>query len=250
MKIGAQLYTVREFTKTLEDLDTTLGKIADIGYKVVQVSGTCAYEGEWMRDTLNKYGLTCAVTHSPADELINATEALVNKHNAFGCKYIGLGMCKTIHEDYESFRDTYKPVAEKIRDLGSRFMYHNHQIEFTKLPDGRNVFEHICEDFPADTLSFILDTYWVQFGGGDPAKMIRDMKGRMQCIHLKDLGVVGKEQQMRPVGEGNINFDAVIAAAYDANCEFALVEQDHTYGEDPFDCLARSYKYLNSLGLN
>jgi len=72
----------------------------------------------------------------------------------------------------------------------------------------------------------------------------------MQCIHLKDLGVVGKEQQMRPVGEGNINFDAVIAAAYDSNCEFALVEQDHTYGEDPFDCLARSYKYLNSLGLN
>ena len=44
--------------------------------------------------------------------------------------------------------------------------------------------------------------------------------------------------------------EAVIAAAYDANCEFALVEQDHTYGEDPFDCLARSYKYLNSLGLN
>ena len=39
--------------------------------------------------------------------------------------------------------------------------------------------------------------------------MIRDMKGRMQCIHLKDLGVVGKEQQMRPVGEGNINFDRV-----------------------------------------
>ena len=34
MEIGAQLYTVREFCKTLEDFEETLKKIADIGYVI------------------------------------------------------------------------------------------------------------------------------------------------------------------------------------------------------------------------
>ena len=40
MKIGAQLYTVRDFCKTLDDFSETLKKVADIGYTTVQVSGT------------------------------------------------------------------------------------------------------------------------------------------------------------------------------------------------------------------
>ena len=39
MQIGAQFFTVRAFTKTLDDLSLTLRKVADIGYKTVQLSG-------------------------------------------------------------------------------------------------------------------------------------------------------------------------------------------------------------------
>ena len=46
MEIGAQLFTVRDFCKDLPALAETLRKIADIGYRHVQVSGTCAYEAE------------------------------------------------------------------------------------------------------------------------------------------------------------------------------------------------------------
>lgn len=44
MEIGAQLYTVRDYAKTTEDFAETLKKIADIGYRIVQVSGTCGYD--------------------------------------------------------------------------------------------------------------------------------------------------------------------------------------------------------------
>ena len=37
MKIGAQLYTVRDFCKTLDGFSETLKKVADIGYTTVQV---------------------------------------------------------------------------------------------------------------------------------------------------------------------------------------------------------------------
>ena len=53
MKIGVQMYSVHDFTKTLEDFDLSLKKVADIGYKAVQVSGTCPFEPEWLRDRLD-----------------------------------------------------------------------------------------------------------------------------------------------------------------------------------------------------
>lgn len=54
---------------------------------------------------------------------------------------------------------------------------------------------------------------------------------------------------MAVVGEGNINFDAVISAAEDAGTRYLLVEQDNCNGEDPFDCLKRSYENLRAMGL-
>lgn len=64
MEIGAQLYTVREHTKTLEDFSRTLEKIAAIGYRNVQVSGTCAYEPAWLKAELDRTGLRCVLTHT------------------------------------------------------------------------------------------------------------------------------------------------------------------------------------------
>ena len=62
MKIGAQLYTLRDYCKTLEDFSETLKKVADIGYTTVQVSGTCAYEADWLAEQLKNTGLTCGIT--------------------------------------------------------------------------------------------------------------------------------------------------------------------------------------------
>ena len=38
LQTGAQLYTVRSYTQTIEDFTCTIQKIADIGYKAVQLS--------------------------------------------------------------------------------------------------------------------------------------------------------------------------------------------------------------------
>ena len=59
MKIGAQFYTIRDFCKTLDDFSESLKKVADIGYKTVQISGTCAYTPEWLKAELLKNGLEC-----------------------------------------------------------------------------------------------------------------------------------------------------------------------------------------------
>ena len=54
---------------------------------------------------------------------------------------------------------------------------------------------------------------------------------------------------MAVVGEGNINFDRVLEKAAAGGTEYLLIEQDDCNGEDPFDCLHRSLKYLRARGI-
>lgn len=248
MEIGAQLYTVREFCKNTEDFAETLKKIADIGYRNVQVSGTCAYDPEWLRDQLTQNGLSCVLTHTPADLLLENAESVAAAHNVFQCGLVGLGYYyfdpeKEDH-DYEEFLRKYKPVAEKLAENGKYFMYHNHDGEFQRY-GGKTILKRLSEDFTANEMGFTLDTFWIQAGGADPADWIRQLSGRVPCIHLKDFSYGRK---MAVVGEGNLNFERVFQEAEAAGTKYMLVEQDDCDGEDPFACLARSYNNLRAFG--
>ena len=253
MQIGAQFYTVRDMCKTLDDFALTLKKVADIGYKTVQISGTCPYEADWLKEQLAINDLKCVLTHIPVPKLVGETEQVIADHFTFDCPYIGLGYYSFDEnkEDatYDHFMKTFVPVAEKIRAGGKYFMYHNHDNEF-KLAPGENkqiVLEKLAEEIPADMMGFTLDTYWVQVGGGDPAQWVEKLAGRVPAIHLKDFAFGRK---MAVVGEGNINFDRVFREAEKAGTKFMLVEQDDCNGEDPIECLRRSYEYLKACGFN
>jgi len=253
MQIGAQLFTVREHTKTLEDFAAALEKIAQIGYTTVQVSGTCAFEPEWLRDQLKRTGLTCCATHRSPDKLTADTDAEVAAHNTFGCTYIGIGSMPSafdgVADAYERFKTDFRPVAHRIAQLGLKFMYHNHAFEFAKTDSGETYLERLMSNFSKEELSFILDTYWVQTAGCDPVWWINKLAGRLQCVHLKDISVYGNDARMAPVYAGNMNFDAIIEACGNAGTEYLLVEQDDCYGADPFECLELSYRNLKSKGL-
>ena len=247
MQIGAQFYTVRNQCQTLDDFALTLRKVADIGYKTVQISGTCSYEAEWLREQLAANDLRCVLTHIPVPRLVGETDRVIADHHVFGCENIGLGWYAFNETDtYEGFMATYPRVAQAIREGGRYFMYHNHDQEFKKI-GGKLILEKLAEEIPADIMGFTLDTFWVQAGGGDPAQWIANLAGRVPVIHLKDFAYGRK---MAVVGEGNINFDRVFTEAEKAGTKFMLVEQDDCNGEDPIECLRRSYEYLKACGFN
>lgn len=250
MQIGAQFYTVREQCKTLDDFALTLRRVADIGYKTVQISGTCPYPAQWLREQLDKNGLTCVLTHIPVPRLLGETAQVIAEHRVFDCPLIGLGWYAfdESREDatYAHFMNTFVPVAEEIRAGGRYFMYHNHDQEFKRLGD-RIVLEKLAQDIPAELMGFTLDTFWVQAGGGDPAQWIGKLAGRVPAIHLKDYAY---GRRMAVVGEGNINFDRVFTEAEKAGTKYLLVEQDDCNGEDPIECLRRSYAYLKACGFD
>ena len=97
-------------------------------------------------------------------------------------------------------------------------------------------------------LGFTLDTFWAQMAGLNVPELIRRMKGRVPCVHLKDLGIQVNKPVTAPVGHGNMDFDAILAACADAGAVHLLVEQDDCY-EDPFVCMKKSYDFLRARGL-
>ncbi|MCR5693533.1 MAG: sugar phosphate isomerase/epimerase [Clostridia bacterium] len=251
MRTGAQLYTVRDYCKDLEGFSETLKKVADIGYEFVQVSGTCPFEAEWLKGELAKNGLKCVLTHTNPDAVRNDTAAVIENHKIFGSGLIGIGAMPGGFRDpdYDAFAAAFKPAAKLIASKGLYFMYHNHQFEFAKDEKGVTGIEKLAEAFSPEEMGFTVDTYWVQFGGGDPAQWIRNLKGRVPAIHLKDMAIVENKQRMAVVGEGNINFSRVLYEAENAGTEYLLVEQDDCSGEDPFECLKRSFRRLCSWGI-
>ena len=257
MILGAQFFTLRDHCQTLEGLAESLARVADIGYTTVQISGTCEYDPQWLAEELKKNGLKCVTTHSPFEKLKEQTAQVIADHEVLDCDYIGLGIGPNLLKDMadvESVIDLAHTAGVEIAAAGKTLMYHNHNCEFRRdctAADGSLItrLEYILERVPAEELGFTLDTYWVQAGGADVVKTIGMLGDRIPCVHLKDMNVEGFEQRMAPVGYGNLNWDSILPAIEMTSAKYALVEQDMTYGEDPFECLQKSYRFLTAQGL-
>ena len=239
--LGAQLYTCREAMQSLDQMRRTLRKVAEIGYTAVQLSG---YNREMdvgaMAALITDSGLAVAATHMPWDDFLTDLDTVIETHALWGCRHPAIGGLAPEYrcaDGVKRFADELAPVAEKLAAAGMDFSYHNHNQEFERVEGD-------------ELLKAEIDTYWIQAGGGDPAEWIRTCAGREPLLHLKDMTMGSqREQRYAEIGEGNLNWPAILEAADAGGVEYYLVEQDDCYGRSPFDCLATSYRNLVAMGL-
>ncbi len=250
MKLGAQLFTMRDFTQTENDFDYTISKMAEIGYKTVQVSAIGQISPKRVREICDKYSLEIAITHTNPDRILFDTKNVIKEHEIMDCKYIGIGAMPKKYTDsrfIHRFISDYKESAKMIADSGKLLMYHNHNFEFEKI-NGEKIFDTLINGFTKEEMGFTLDTYWIQAAGADVLEWIEILKDRIPCVHLKDMAVRGYKQVMAPVGEGNMNFKAIVKKLSDIGLtQHLLVEQDECE-ESPFICMEKSYKNIVELG--
>ena len=248
--ISAQLYTVRDYAKTEQDLANTLEKVKACGYDNVQVSGVGPYSVDFLKNKLDELGMSTFGTHSNYDRIINDTDTLIEEHKKLGMKYIGLGWrrCKS-KEETLAFIEEITPATKKIKEAGLQFTYHNHHHEFARLEDGSTMMEVILENTDPALFGLLVDTHWLQTAGVSVEKFLKDNINRIQVIHLKDYMLDSKlERRYAVVGEGNMDFESIMALAEKLGIKYCAVEQDDCYGENPFDCLARSRDNLKKMG--
>ena len=251
MEIGAQFYTLRDKCQDVKSFADALARVAEIGFREVQISGVCQYEPEWLDAELKKNGLKCVLTHWGPEDLRDNTQAVIDKHKVFGCNNIGIGVMPgwVSWENYLAFARDFKKPAQLIKENGAKLFYHNHAFEFSRTPEGDSYFDKILNAFTPDELSITLDTYWAALAGMDFCDLSPKLNGRLECVHLKDLEVINNAPAMAVVGEGNINFEKLMPMFEKAGTKHLLIEQDDTRGECPFECLKRSYKNLKAMGL-
>ena len=245
-RIGAQLYTLRDYCKTKEDLEETFKKLKSIGYKTVQLSAIGDIDPHDIRALCDKYELEPICTHKGYNDYIDNLEGMNEYHKIIGCKIAGIGAMPESFRNPQGFKDFVKeftPVCKAFRDAGMTFAYHNHGFEFMK-DNGKFLMDTLVEDSDFD---FILDVYWLAFSGIDPASFIKKIGKRAIVVHFKDLIVENFSVTMSEVMEGNLNWDSIIAACEEAGCQYAMVEQDVCKG-NPFDSMKISYDNLKTKG--
>ena len=250
--VGAQLYTVREFTKTLDGVAASLKKVADIGYTAIQISGFGPVDPKDVARLAEDNGLAIVSTHTGWDRFQSDLDAVIEEHQLWKCVHPAIGGLPAEYRSAEGvkrFAGELAPIAEKLAQAGMDFSYHNHNHEFAKYGDKLWI-EMLFEETPADMLKFELDVYWIQAGGADPAMWVKKCAGREPLLHLKDMRITPeREQRYAEIGEGNLNWPAILSEARKAGVEWYLVEQDQSYDLDPFESLAISYRNLCAMGL-
>lgn len=252
MDAGLNLYSIRQLVNSGQDFFDVCDKLKKMGYAYLQISGL-PLKAEEIAQVSREKELPVYLTHSPLDRILNDTDAVLEENAAFGCKNIGLGyLPPKIIADERTCKETLEKlngIAEKIEKSGFTFFLHHHQNEFFKYGN-QTVMDFIFENMPA--FHFIIDTYWLQYGGVNVEKFFEKLKGRAECIHLKDYRIalqngssVSFAPQYAPVGAGTLDFFAIVQAAKKAGAKYFFVEQDDA-GEypDPLAQVEESIRFI------
>ncbi|HEY3265435.1 MAG TPA: sugar phosphate isomerase/epimerase [Armatimonadota bacterium] len=249
MTIALQLYTVRD--ECAKGFPDALRKVAAIGYTAVEMAGLYDMEPLAVKEVLNECGLTAAGSHEGYDGIKQDIDAVIQRNVALGCRNVTCPWVAGTDSADPAFWDNlaveFNAFGKAFKDAGITFSYHNHAHEFVKV-DGQFGLVRLFASTDPELVKVEADVGWVWFAGQDPAAFISNYPGRVPLIHAKDHDREDKNLN-RPVGEGALDWKAVLAAAEKIGTEYVVVEEDRTI-LPAMESVARSYVNLKAMGLS
>jgi sugar phosphate isomerase/epimerase len=252
--LGVQLYTVRGIIG--DDPAKVLKAIQDIGYKEVEATyGNLAKIWPALKET----SLKPVSIHLDTDLFFEGgskLDAAIADVKQRGFEYIVLPYIPPAQRGgidmFKKLGETLNKAGEKAKAAGLTLCYHNHAFEFEPLA-GTTGLDLLMKETHRGLVYLELDVFWASVAGHDPVAVLHKYSGRVALVHLKDKASSFPTQfnenvpkdTFKEVGNGSIDFPAVLTAANKAGVRNYFVEQDQTPG-DPIESLRESYKYLSS----
>ncbi len=277
-KIGVQMMVLKDKVGELGIYDL-IQQVAKMGYPSVEISQIPMTEENvnQLRKASLDFGVdisSCSATIDPmfpgmpGETLTNDFDKIVEDLRKLECRYLRLGMIPFSmignREGFIEFAKKAEDMGVRLKEKGIHLYYHNHHVEFQKL-DGEWGLDIIRNN--TTNLGFELDVHWIQRAGLDPIKVIKDYKGRVNIIHLKDYRIGNLDLsalktgdmkkfftdfqniiEFAELGQGNLDLKGIIEAGLESGVEYFFVEQDDTYGKDPMESLKISRDHLVELG--
>ncbi|MEH7484205.1 sugar phosphate isomerase/epimerase [Neobacillus drentensis] len=277
-KIGVQMMMLKGKVDELGAYET-MRKVRELGYGAVEVSQipmTAENVAELKRASedfdIKIAALSAALEPMlpgvPGETLTNDFEKIVNDCKTLDCNFLRIGMlpltCMGHKDKIMEFIEKAEAMAHRLAEYGIELYYHTHHLEFQKY-DGEYLLDIIKNN--TSKLGFELDVHWIQRAGENPIEFVKKYAGRISLLHLKDyrigqmdlsevdfkdmvkfMQVFTNTIEFAELGEGNLDIKAITEAGLESGAQYFLVEQDNTYGRDPFECLEISANHLRKLG--
>ncbi|HSB65745.1 MAG TPA: sugar phosphate isomerase/epimerase [Anaerolineales bacterium] len=275
--IGLQLWSVRnnldlDYVKTLE-------KIAEIGYKNIELITNVTPEGlvfgknmraAELRQHLDHFGL-CAVSSHFVPTPDMRLESIIDDLQVLGVDTLACAIWFWSNQkEVIEFNQTFNHYAETCKKGGIQLYYHNHYHEFQVFGE-QSIFEMMIEQMDKDLVMFEFDTYWAVRGGQDPIYWLKKLGTRCDLLHQKDLPAAAAPvilferfgydanitidtmwetqdvEHFTEVGEGKLNIAGFIQSARKYNnARYVFIEQDMTKKTE-FESIAVSLANINRI---
>lgn len=245
-RAAVQIYTVLQ--EALDDLEGTVGRIAELGFAGVETYGLWdAYSPSQIRRALSNSGLELASAHAPFPAGADARRIL-DENAELGARTLVWSMEREEFDSLDALTAGLVRVneaAENAAEYGMTIAYHNHFAEFSQTFEGRQAYDWLVERLDP-RVSLELDLYWVALGGADPAEVLRRFGGRVRFIHVKDGPVTSYGNDVLvPVGQGAVDMASALSAA--GSVEWHIVELERL-DMDVFEALRESIDFMTAGG--
>jgi sugar phosphate isomerase/epimerase len=244
-RVGLQLYTLR--SEMRKNVEATLERVAAIGYKEVEFAGYFGRDPATLRSTLDALGLIAPACHLGLPDVEAGFDATAAAAKSIG--HHGLIVASVPGKEFASVASIkalaarFNEIGKRARDVGLRFGYHNHNVEFRAV-EGAVPYDILVSETDAALVDFEMDIYWITQAGQDPLAYFAKYPGRFKLVHVKD-SAGPPSYEMRDVGAGVINWKAIFAKREQAGIVHYIVEHDQP--ADPYASVTASYNYLHAL---
>ena len=166
--IAAQMYTVRDFTKTVEGFSDSVAKIGAIGYTAAQVSSIGPIPAADVKKICDDHGITIVNTHVAWPRLQEDIAGVIEEHHLWQCKHVAVGsmprhFIEAGEEGIYQFVKEATEVGRTLHEAGLTFSYHNHSFEFMRYGDkcGLEIlFDETDPPLYAGGAGHVLDPVW------------------------------------------------------------------------------------------
>ena len=234
-RVGVMLYTVRE--DCARDFEGTLRAVAALGVEGVELFDLHGHDAGVVRGWLDELGLAVCSRHAGLEAIESQLPELAAECTVFGHDRLVLSWIEApaSADAAAAMAERLGEIARRAAGLGLRLGFHNHDGEVRPLDGGASFLDELLA---RDDVFLELDLGWVWYGGADPVALLDRARGRCPLVHVKDFAS-REGREFRPVGDGAIDYAAIVPAAVEAGVEWLLVEQDETEGP-ALDAVARS----------
>ncbi len=205
---------------------------------------------EW-RELMVKMAARMKLNPPKADAPKPTLDEMIELAKAHGVRRLGVSYL--LPNERNGALEKLNRASDACAKAGLEFYYHNHKFEFEGAPGARFIDQlHKGLDKRA---KLEMDVFWVAVGGADPAALLREWKGRVGSVHLKDMAANTprnvEEFAMPPaafaeVGSGRLDWKAILKEARKSGVRYYFIEQDATPG-DPLESVRKSVAYLRAL---